>query len=273
MAAPDAPDDPPFADDRPLFILGCVRSGTTLVRDLLRRVPGVIIPEETHFFRWSEPFRTPHSRLTLRNNAILKTHRGLDGVPEDAFQAMLTGSRTRKELQRRYVTAFAKAKGLTGPYRWCDKTPQNVYGAALIMQEMPRAKLLHMVRNPLNVVASLKLGRQVKVSDIHAACNYWCEAVMIMRTINRAFPGRVMTMRYETLIADVPAAMVDIIDFADLPAAPGVFSRADAHAERNLWRSALNDEDQRRVIGRCGALARLHGYDLIAETGLDPAQS
>ena len=39
------------------------RSGpaTTLTRDLLRRVPNFICPEETHFFRWSEPYRTPHS--------------------------------------------------------------------------------------------------------------------------------------------------------------------------------------------------------------------
>jgi hypothetical protein len=273
MAAPIDPDDPPFADDRPLFILGCVRSGTTLTRDLLRRVPGVIIPEETHFFRWSEPFRTPQSRLTLRNNAVLKTHRGLDGVPEDAFRTMLTSSRSRKELQRRYVTACAQAKGISGPYRWCDKTPQNVYGAALIVQDMPKAKLLHVVRNPLNVVASLKLGRQLKVADIHAACNYWCEAVMIMRTIHRAYPGRVMDLRYETLIADVPATMAGILEFADLPASPGVFSRKDAHEERHLWRSALDAEDLRRIIRRCGGLARHFGYDLIADTGLDPAQS
>ena len=40
-------------DGPPLFLVGCVRSGTTLTRDLLRRVPGVICPEETHFLRWS----------------------------------------------------------------------------------------------------------------------------------------------------------------------------------------------------------------------------
>ena len=33
---------PEMADDRPLFIIGSVRSGTTLTRDLLRRVPDFI---------------------------------------------------------------------------------------------------------------------------------------------------------------------------------------------------------------------------------------
>ena len=48
-----------MADDQPLFIIGSVRSGTTLTRYLLRRVPNFICPEETHFFRWAEPVRTP----------------------------------------------------------------------------------------------------------------------------------------------------------------------------------------------------------------------
>ena len=34
-----------MADDQPLFIIGSVRSGTTLTRDLLRRVPNFICPE------------------------------------------------------------------------------------------------------------------------------------------------------------------------------------------------------------------------------------
>jgi hypothetical protein len=62
-----------------------VRSGTTLTRDLLRRVPGVICPEETHFLRWSEPFRTPASMPPHTQNQVLRRHREIDGVPEEVF--------------------------------------------------------------------------------------------------------------------------------------------------------------------------------------------
>jgi hypothetical protein len=255
------------ADDRPLFIVGCVRSGTTLTRDLLRRVPGLICPEETHFFRWSEPFRTPHSFAPYRHNQLLKKHREIDGVIEEDFEAILQTSRSKAELQRNYITAFARAKGITGPYRWFDKTPQNVYGAPLIAQQMPNARFLNLVRNPLNVVASLVLGRQVKIPDVHGACNYWNESVQIMTTMEAAYPDRILTMRYEDLIADVPAAMAQILGHAHINAPTGLYNVADAHDERNLWRKALDADALSAVRLRCSALARRFGYDIEADLG------
>lgn len=254
----------PFADDRPLLILGSVRSGTTLTRDLLRRVPHFICPEETHFFRWAEPFRSTHSWQPFQKNAVLRGHRALDGVDDAAYDEILFASHSRADLMRRYITAYATRLGLAAPYRWFEKSPQNVYGAALAAQEFPQARFLHMVRNPLNVVASLQLGRQMNVPDLLGACNYWCEAVQIMQTMTDAYPDRVMTLRYEDLIADVPGAMTRILAHAGVDQPPGLFHRGDAHAERNLWRQALSSEALDVVRSRCGGLARRHGYDLFA---------
>lgn len=253
------------ADDQPLFIVGSVRSGTTLTRDLLRRVPNFICPEETHFFRWAEPFRTPHSLHPYRNNTLLRKHREIDGVPDEVFETLLVQSRNKTEFQRGYITAFARAQGIMGPYRWFDKTPQNVYGVPLIAQEMPKARFLHIVRNPLNVVASLVLGRQVKIPDIHGACNYWIEAVQIMATVEAAFPDRVLTIRYEDLVADVPGTMARILAHANVAAPPGLYSAEDAHRERNLWREALGAGLAGAVRNRCGHLARRFGYDVEAD--------
>ena len=248
----------------PLFLVGCVRSGTTLTRDLLRRVPGVICPEETHFLRWSEPFRTPASMPPHTQNQVLRRHREIDGVPEAVFTRLLETSRSKAELQLGYVEAFARARGVEGPYRWIDKTPQNIYGGALILQAFPGARLLHIVRNPLNVVASMLLGRQVAVPDLHGAINYWCEAVQIAATLRKAAPDRVMDLRYEDLVADVPSAMGGVLGFAGIIAPPGLYARSDAHRERNLWRDALGPAERSAVVTRCGGLAKAHGYDLEA---------
>lgn len=252
------------ADDAPLFIVGCVRSGTTLTRDLLRRVPGVICPEETHFMRWAEPFRTPASLPPLKQNPVLRRHREIDGVSEEVFSDLIKTSRSRAELQRGYVAVFARAKGIAPPYCWIDKTPQNIYGGALILAEFRNARLLHVVRNPLNVVASMVLGRQVSVPDVHGAINYWVEAVQIARTLHRAEPSRVLDLKYEDLVADVPKAMRMVMNYAGLRAPAGVFADAAVHAEQNLWREALGPKDLDSVISRCGPLAKTFGYDLEA---------
>jgi hypothetical protein len=204
---PAAPQLPAPRRDAPLFLVGCVRSGTTLTRDLLRRVPGVICPEETHFLRWSEPFRTPASMPPHTQNQVLRRHREIDGVPEEVFADLLRTCRSKGELQRAYIAAFARARGDLRPL------PLDRQDAAEHLRRRPdpggvsRRRLLHIVRNPLNVVASMLLGRQVSVPDLHGAINYWCEAVQIAATLRKAAPDRIMDLRYEDLVADVPGAM------------------------------------------------------------------
>lgn len=256
---------PEMADDRPLFIVGSVRSGTTLTRDLLRRVPNFICPEETHFFRWAEPFRTPHSWHPHRNNALFKKHRAMDGVSEEVFETILAQSRTKAELLRRYIAAFAQARGVTGPYRWFDKSPQNIYGTALIAQQLPQARFVFMVRNPLNVVASMMLGRQVKVADLHGAMNYWLEAAAIYATICAAYPTRMICLRYEDLIADVPGSIGRILAHADVATAGAAYHPRDAHREKNLWLTALSGAQAAELCAHCAPVAAGFGYDLHAD--------
>jgi hypothetical protein len=256
---------PPAADRAPLFIVGSMRSGTTWLRDMLRRVPNLICPEETHFMRWAEPFRTPSGMTPHRNNALLRTHREMDGVSEEVFDLILKHSQSKAELQRRYISAFAAAKGVEAPFRWFDKTPQNIYGLPLIMAEFPRARILHLVRNPLNVVASLQLGRQVSIPDLQGAINCWTEAVSIWDSVAGIAPGRMREIRYEDILADAPGSLAAILEFAQVDHAPGLWSPGDARPERNQWRRVLSGEAARRVARRCDRLAAARGYDLMAQ--------
>ncbi|WP_209424729.1 sulfotransferase [Pararhodobacter sp. SW119] len=256
------PSPPPLpARSEPLFILGCVRSGTTLVRDLLRRQPNVICPEETHYFRYGEPFRTGGHSHPLLNSPTLLKHREIDGIPPEAFRKMLMQSRTRGELLCRHVHHMAGARGLDD-YRWFDKTPQNVYGLPLILAEFPKARILHLVRNPLNVVASLKLGKVMKVTDIHGACNYWIEAVTIIRQMRARLNDRLLELRYEDVTADPVASMRTLLAFSGLGTQEGVYSARDAHEERNQYLDILSQEERAKVAQRCAALAADYGYDL-----------
>ncbi len=246
---------------RPLFIIGCVRSGTTLVRDLLRRQPGVICPEETHYFRYGEPFRTGAHKQPLRNSKTLQKHREIDGIPPEDFERMLAQSRSRGELMYRHVDYMAKARGLEN-YKWFDKTPQNVYGLPLIRAEFPKARFLHLIRNPLNVVASLKLGKVMKVTDIHGACNYWIEAVSIIREMSPSMSDRILEMKYEAFVSDPVASMERLLEFSELGCDPGLYSEADARQERNQFRDILSSREQQTVLRRCGPLAQTYGYAL-----------
>ncbi len=251
------------ATAQPLFILGCVRSGTTLIRDLLRRVPDTICPEETHYFRYGEPFRTGAYKRTFLSSKTLVKHREIDGVPAEVFETMLSSARTRGELLCQHVDHIAKARGLS-QYRWIDKTPQNVYGLPLIRAEFPNARFLHLVRNPLNVVASLKLGKVLKVSDTHGACNYWLEAVRIVQQMRPLLGADLLEMRYEDFATDPVSGMARLLEFSGLDCETPRYSAQDAHPERNQFREILSQREQVTVMRRCGRLAAEYGYDLRA---------
>lgn len=252
-----------LSEMKPLFILGCVRSGTTLVRDLLRRVPDTICPEETHYFRYGEPFGgSSFDRPFLKSNTLLK-HREMDGIPSAEFEKMLKTAKTRGELLCLHVAYMAQQRGLSS-YRWFDKTPQNVYGLPLIRAEFPNAYFLHLVRNPLNVVASLKLGKVMKVSKIDAAINYWLEAVNTIRQMAPVLGSHLLEIKYEEFTADPVTGMDKLLRFADFDSLPGLFTKADAHIERDQFKTILTAEEQAYVAKRCAAIAAEYGYDLHA---------
>ncbi len=245
---------------RPLFIVGCVRSGTTLVRNLLRRQPDVICPEETHYFRYAEPFR-PTQAVQLRNSPTLRKHREIDGITPEDFEKMLQNSRSRGDLMRHHVHHMAQARGLEN-YKWFDKTPQNVYGIPLICAEFPNARFLHLVRNPLNVVASLKLGKVMKVPDTIGACNYWIEAVTIIRQLAPFLRDSLLELRYEDFTSEPVENMRKLLEFSELGTQDDLYGPNDAHQERNQFSNVLDDTAKAIVIERCGPLAREYGYDL-----------
>lgn len=261
MAGREIMSVPDPATTRPLFILGCVRSGTTMVRDLLRRQPGTICPEETHYFRQGEPFHTPASDRQLKNTPTLRKHREIDGLSAGDFDRLHAKSLSRAELMCQHVHFMAQARGLR-QFRWFDKTPQNVYGLPLIAAEFPQARFLHLVRNPLNVVASLKLGKVMKVDDIHGACNYWIEAVTIIRQMAPVLGERLLEMRYEDLTRDPVRYMRDLLSFSGLGEQLDVYGPDDAHRERNQYLQILDEEEQDIVRTRCRRLAEAYGYSL-----------
>jgi hypothetical protein len=243
----------------PFFILGCVRSGTTFLRDVLRRHPNFASPEETHFFRWAEPFGTGASTQVLRNNKTLVRHRALDGISEEEFGTMLGASDSRAALYDRYMQRYIR-KTKPSATRWFDKTPQNVYGAALLASEFPQAKFLHLVRDPLDVVASLRVGGVMHVPQVVGACNYWIEAVRIMAVIAKAYPERVHEVRYEDLVADLDGQLERILDFLGEAYQPAHYGDVIAAQKQHDHSSLFTPEERARVEKLCGPLARRFGY-------------
>ncbi len=258
----------------PFFVLGCVRSGTTMLRQILARHPALVCPEETHLFRWPHPFGTPDYRNLSANNRTLRRHREIDGIAEDSFAEMLAGSLTRRELAERYMEAYA-AERKPGATRWFEKSPQNVYGVQLIRGLFPEARILHIVRHPLEVVASLKLGKVMKVTSVVGAANYWLEAVAAMHSFAEANAGHVWQVRYEDLTTRPEKHLEELFAFLDEPLDPAVTTDLALAPASHSADTVLSEAEIACTWRICGDLAASFGYERwpAAAAGEDPVEA
>lgn len=230
-----------------------------MLRDVLRQHPHLACPEETHFYRWAEPFGTEVMHRTLQGNATLKHHRGLDGISEEEFERLLTRTRSRKDLYRQYMELYIQ-RNKPGATRWFDKTPQNVYGAFLAASQFPFAKFIHIVRHPVNVAASLRLGKVMKVNSLVGSINYWNESVAIIKALRTLYPKRVHELRYEDFTADPEGQTRSILNFLKEPVELMAFDPLRIKAVDHAEEGVLSLEEMREVCTHCAAGLRRYAY-------------
>jgi len=252
--------------NHPFFILGCVRSGTTMLRKMLNLHPNLTSPEETQFFRMAEPFGLPGYNNFVMNNPVIKRHREIDGVSEEEFRKILAKSDSRMNLCARYMRFFMQRRKPTAR-RWFDKSPQNVYGAPMIMAR-PGPKLIHIYRDPVDVVSSLRIGKVVKVESLIGACNYWNEAADIMFTMKRAYPKRVMEISYEDFVRNPLAGLESITRFLGEAFDPAWFEGITAREISHRDGGVLSPDEIAEVEHRCLPGRLRYGYAQSSEDGV-----
>ena len=247
--------------DAPFFILGCVRSGTTLLRDILRSSPRLECPEETQYYRWAQPFGTQAYRNHVEKPSLLKKHRKMDGVAEKVFEGIVSSASSRRELQDRYMATFLEGRSKQNA-RWFDKSPQNIYGLALLAHDYPDARFVHIVRNPLNVVASLLVGKVISAPNVVAAANYWQEAVAIFNATRPAIAARSYELKYEELARNPGVELKRLMNFLEEKPQSLAYDTSRIHPERDQCRSVLTNDDIETVRNICGKWAEHYSYDL-----------
>ena len=258
------PNEPPLPQHRnsetaPFFLVGCVRSGTTLLRNLLRQHPNLESPEETHFFRWPHSFGTGDFTNIQRHNETLRAHREMDGVDERQYFSLLAEATSRRGLQDGYAKLYMEARD-SGALRWFDKTPQNIYGILLLSAVYPDAKFVHIVRHPLNVVSSLRAGKVMGPHTLQAGINTWSEAVSIAAKFQSAWPDRIHTLTYENLTTSPKSALHTLLDFLGEAATSNPFDVSQVHPEKNLHEEQLSESERVMIREQLAAEMTYYGY-------------
>jgi hypothetical protein len=195
------------------FVVGCGRSGTTLVRAMIDGHPEVAVPPESHFIVGLAPKDGGFDPNGFAARLAADPRFGLWGFDREALAETIAGSGTYPDAVRSVFAAWAAREGKP---RYADKTPGYVLHIATLARLFPEAVFVHLIRDGRDVAASfLELGW---ADSIEHAALHWRLRVRRGRRAGRALrAGRYHELRYEDLVREPEPALRELCEVIGVP--------------------------------------------------------
>ena len=272
----------------PLVLLGVSRSGTTLLRVILDRSPGIAIPDESFFV----PLLARRHGKTVDAERFLDDLARIPAIRDWGLSATSLAPRIRSgmpigEAIAAIYEAYADAAGKP---RWGDKTPMYMRHLALLDELFPHAQYVHLIRDGRDAALSFLQMPEGTFTRTWAhprtpaqfAC-LWRREVADARSLgDRVGATRYHEVRYEALVADPDATVRGLCAFAGIPFDSAMLDYAGAvdvsskpHQQRLLappttgvrsWRDDMPAADVAGFEAVAGDLLRELAYDVTAES-------
>jgi tetratricopeptide (TPR) repeat protein len=239
----------------PVFIVGMMRSGTTLVEQILASHPQVFGAGEL-------------TCLTRAMKGIQTTFGGSASFPElvpgmtDAdFRGL--GTRYLAEIER----LAPAATHIT------DKMPGNFVFAGLIHLALPNATIIHTIRDPVDTCLScfskLFAAEQNHTYDLRELGRYYRHYQALMAHWHTVLPaGRILDVRYEDVVADLEGQARRIVAHCGLDWDPRCLA---FHQTERPVRTASATQVRQPIYGSSVGRWRVHEPflgPLLAELGI-----
>ncbi|MFK2873116.1 sulfotransferase family protein [Dyella lipolytica] len=151
------------------FVVGCPRSGTTLVQAMLARHPKVFTLPETGFFpslfgglhhRLGDEGAKPRRRTLARRLGLARRYGRREFL---ALQRALLGAEQSSSRApwfqdtcvKRFVALLDDLAGQASRLAWIEKTPYHLFYLPEIGHYLPDARFIHVIRPGMDVLASV----------------------------------------------------------------------------------------------------------------------
>ncbi|MEU4692862.1 sulfotransferase [Actinoplanes sp. NPDC023714] len=207
-----------MSSDRPIFVVGCPRSGTTMLQLMLHAHPRIALPPESRFLLPAYERRheygdlgTPEQRRALAEWIVASPHfDDLGLAAPDVVEAVVAAPPT---LGSAFGTIFKMYAARFGKPRWGDKRPSYLRNLPIILRLFPDAQIINILRDGRDCVASLK-ETPWGPADFGKLVDTWARSADASMRAARLYPADVYhQVRYEDLCADPAVHLQGICAF------------------------------------------------------------
>lgn len=209
----------------PVFIVGMPRSGTSLAEQILASHPEVHGAGELNYLH------------DIANQLLFSLGDG--GLFVEKIVGL--GPAETKALASTYLDKLAALAPGT-PRRITDKMPHNFTFVGLVALLLPRARVIHMRRNPLDncfsIYSNMFSTAHAYADDLATLGRYYRTYAALMDHWRRVLPGMILDVHYEDLVADQEAVTRRMLDFIGLdwhPACLEFFANARSVSTISRW--------------------------------------
>jgi hypothetical protein len=232
----------------PFFIVGCTRSGTTLLQALIDNHPNIAIPPESNIYlRFGRIFHTYGDPSVRRNRLRLIRAILHDGCIQRWRLAASPGDIEQRLQQKNFPgiieALFSFYARKHGARRWGDKTPAHIHYLSDIRRDFPDAKLIHLVRDGRDVAEAMRRMIWCPVTAVGLADRWRGEVMSWRKFCECAGSENTLIVRYEDLVTSPKEVIGRVMQFIDEPPVDTVSSYANSAFSQLIgarpWQSSL----------------------------------
>ncbi len=271
----------------PVFVLGCPRSGTTLLYHMLLSAGNfAVYRAESQVFNLLEPRFGNLDHAGNRQRLLeawqeteLFRRTGLDR--DEISGAVMANCRNGGDFLRMVMEAMARHQGVE---RWADCTPEHLLYLHRIKQTIPNALVIHIIRDGRDVALSLEKQAWIRpfpwdrAKTLEVAGLYWEWIVNKGRRDGRALGQDYIEVRFEDLVSDPTKVLstlsgfigqeldyekIERVGIGSVSKPNSSFSdgkKTEDFSPVGRWKNSLSAAQRERLEGMMGETLRGLGY-------------
>ena len=212
-------------DERPIFIIGSERSGTTLVLAILACHPRIAVPEVTWYYPRFRPYVHTYGDLGNIDNFNTLAHEMAHGlrVPywrmADASPASFgdeiaaRAADIEKSFAGVFCAMFERYAAHVSKPRWGEKTPGNVFYVEQILQDFPNAQFVYIYRDCRDASAEF-IDSQFGPTNAYSAAVMWRDGQQAVKRFRDSLGAdQWFNIRYEEFVRNPVESLKNMCAF------------------------------------------------------------